>query len=57
VSLPDAVEAILPLALAEQHYIEHTIALCGGNLHLAARTLGISPSEIYGKRENWTQDA
>jgi two-component system repressor protein LuxO len=45
-----------PLALAERRYIENAIAVCGGNLQLAARRLGISPSTIYRKKEGWAQD-
>lgn len=50
---PGSQDAIEPLAVAERHYIEHVIALCGGNLQLAARKLGISPSTIYRKKEAW----
>jgi len=51
--LPVSQDAIEPLAVAERHYIEHVITLCGGNLQLAARKLGISPSTIYRKKEAW----
>jgi DNA-binding NtrC family response regulator len=47
-------ESIEPLAIAERHYIEQAIELCGGNIHWAARQLGISPSTIYRKKEAWT---
>ena len=47
---PDSIET---LAVAEQKYIENAIALCAGNLQLAARRLGISPSTIYRKKEAW----
>ncbi len=53
IGLPASVDAIDTLARAEQRYIEHAIALCEGNLQLAARRLGISPSTIYRKRESW----
>ena len=33
------------------------IALCGGNLQLAARRLGIGTSTIYRKREAWAREA
>ncbi len=53
--LPDQQDAIEPLALAEQRYIENALALCNGNMQLAARKLGISPSTIYRKRDGWQQ--
>jgi two-component system repressor protein LuxO len=53
--LPARAEAIEPLARMEQRYIEHAIALCQGNLQMAARQLGISPSTIYRKREGWAR--
>jgi two-component system repressor protein LuxO len=53
--LPDRPDAIEPLARMEQRYIEHAIALCQGNLQMAARQLGISPSTIYRKREGWSR--
>jgi len=37
----------------ERRYIEHAIALHDGNIQLAARKLGISPSTIYRKKEGW----
>jgi two-component system, repressor protein LuxO len=52
-TLPGGQGAIEPLAVAERQYIERAIALCGGNLQLAARKLGISPSTIYRKKEGW----
>ncbi|MGI4955742.1 MAG: helix-turn-helix domain-containing protein [Janthinobacterium lividum] len=55
--LPDGADMIEPLALAEQRYIENAIALCDGNLQLAARKLGISPSTIYRKKEIWEKAA
>jgi len=56
-ALPAAADAIEPLAVAERAYIENAIALCGGNLQLAARRLGISPSTIYRKKEGWGGEA
>lgn len=44
---------ILPLAEMERLYIESAIGRCQGNIQLAARRLGISPSTIYRKREGW----
>lgn len=52
-TMPAGQETIEPLAAAERRYIERAIALCGGNLQLAARKLGISPSTIYRKKELW----
>lgn len=52
--LPPSTVAIEPLAVAERRYIEHAIALCGGNLQMASRKFGISPSTIYRKKEGWT---
>ena len=45
--LPTTVDAIEPLTVAERRYIEHAIAVCGGNLQLASRKLKISASTIY----------
>jgi DNA-binding NtrC family response regulator len=44
---------IMPLAAIERAYVERAIALCDGNIQLAARRLGISASTIYRKREGW----
>jgi two-component system repressor protein LuxO len=52
-AMPASPDAIETLAVAERRYIEHAIALCGDNLQLAARKLGISPSTIYRKKEIW----
>ena len=51
---PASADSIEPLAVAERRYIEHAIALCGDNVQLAARKLGISPSTIYRKKESWS---
>ena len=51
--LPATLGDIETLAIAEQRYIENAIAVCGGNLQLASRKLGISPSTIYRKKESW----
>lgn len=53
VAMPASADKIETLAVAERRHIEHAIALCGGNLQLAARKLGISPSTIYRKKEAW----
>ncbi|HEX4505604.1 MAG TPA: sigma-54 dependent transcriptional regulator [Alphaproteobacteria bacterium] len=52
--LPETSEAIVPLAEMERLYIERAIGLHDGNIQLAARRLGISPSTIYRKKEGWT---
>jgi two-component system repressor protein LuxO len=44
---------IMPLADMERAYVERAIALCNGNIQLAARRLGISASTIYRKKEGW----
>jgi two-component system repressor protein LuxO len=44
---------IMPLADMERAYVERAIALCDGNIQLAARRLGISASTIYRKKEGW----
>jgi two-component system repressor protein LuxO len=54
--VPQAVEQIEPLALSEKRAIERAIAICGGNIQLAARRLAISPSTIYRKKESWVKD-
>ncbi len=51
--LPTSVDAIEPLTVAERRYVEHAIAICGGNLQLASRKLKISASTIYRKKEGW----
>jgi two-component system repressor protein LuxO len=54
-SAPAAPESseIMPLAAMERAYVERAIALCDGNIQLAARRLGISASTIYRKKESW----
>jgi two-component system repressor protein LuxO len=54
-SAPAAAESseIMPLAAMERAYVERAIALCDGNIQLAARRLGISASTIYRKKEAW----
>ncbi|PTW61339.1 DNA-binding NtrC family response regulator [Breoghania corrubedonensis] len=41
------------LAEMERRFIEATIEACNGSLPRAARTLGVSPSTLYRKRESW----
>jgi two-component system, repressor protein LuxO len=50
---PTYAAGIVPLADMERRYIEHAIDLYDGNIQLAARKLGISPSTIYRKKEGW----
>ena len=52
-NLPQAVGAIVPLADMERAYIERAIALCDGNIQVAARKLAVSASTIYRKKETW----
>ena len=56
-ALPESPQDIEPLSNIERRYVEHAIALCGGNLQLAARRLGIGTSTIYRKREAWAREA
>ena len=49
-------EDIEPLAVVERRHVENAIALCGGNLQLAARRLGIGISTIYRKRDSWARE-
>ena len=37
----------------ERDVIEGTVAACGGSVPKAAKILGVSPSTLYRKRENW----
>jgi two-component system, repressor protein LuxO len=37
----------------ERDVIEETVLACGGSLPKAAKILGVSPSTLYRKRENW----
>jgi DNA-binding NtrC family response regulator len=37
----------------ERDVIEGTVAACGGSVPRAAKILGVSPSTLYRKRENW----
>lgn len=42
-----------PLWVTEKKAIETAIALCNGNISLAAKQLGVAPSTIYRKRDSW----
>ncbi len=44
---------IRPFWLEEKEIIERAIAICNGNIVVAAVRLGISPSTIYRKRLGW----
>ena len=46
-------DEIRPLWMEEQDIIERAIAICDGNIIMAAARLGISPSTIYRKRQAW----
>ncbi len=51
--VPANEDEIRPLWLVEKEAIEDAVAVCGGNIVLAAARLGINPSTIYRKREKW----
>ncbi len=55
--LPVASSGIMKLADMERQYTERAIELCGGNIQLAARRLGISSSTIYRKKQGWDEEA
>ncbi len=42
-----------PLWVTEKKAIETAVALCDGNISLAAKQLGVAPSTIYRKRDSW----
>ncbi len=46
-----------PLWVTEKKAIETAIALCDGNISLAAKQLGVAPSTIYRKKESWADKA
>ncbi len=54
--LPQKKEGIQPLADLERRIIEHAIDLCGGNIPAAAAALGVSPSTIYRKKQQWESE-
>ena len=53
---PSGIESLSGLTLdaVERLVIEHAIDANGGSLPAAARSLGISPSTLYRKRERWS---
>ena len=48
-------QEILPLWQVEKEAIERAIAYCNDNIPNAAALLGVSPSTIYRKMQNWNQ--
>ncbi|MFC3093388.1 sigma-54-dependent Fis family transcriptional regulator [Alteromonas sediminis] len=46
---------ILPLAVIERQAIERAIAACEENVVQAASALGVSPSTLYRKIQNWQE--
>ncbi len=50
-------EGIRPLWLVEKEAIEEAVETCAGNVVLAAAHLGINPSTIYRKRQQWQKAA
>jgi len=46
-----------PLWMTEKKAIETAIALCDGNISLAAKQLGVAPSTIYRKKDSWAEKA
>lgn len=50
---PQVEVRVEPLWMTERRAIEHAIALCRDNVSEAAKQLGIAPSTIYRKREQW----
>jgi len=44
---------IVPLWLVEKNTIQSAIAVCDGNIPLAAAYLGVSASTIYRKMKAW----
>ncbi len=48
---------IKPLAEVEREAIETAINTCSGNIPQAAAMLGVSPSTIYRKKQNWDASA
>ena len=47
---------IVPLWRVEREVIERAIDACDGNIPKAASRLGISPSTIYRKKQNWEEE-
>ncbi|MCU7834319.1 MAG: sigma-54 dependent transcriptional regulator [gamma proteobacterium symbiont of Taylorina sp.] len=44
---------IIPLSEVERNAVNNAIAVCGGNIPLAAKKLGVSPSTVYRKKQSW----
>jgi DNA-binding NtrC family response regulator len=49
-------DGIKPLWHTERGAIEQALNFCAGNIHRAAALLEVSPSTIYRKRLNWSED-
>jgi two-component system repressor protein LuxO len=47
---------VKPLWLVEKQTIEEAIALCNGNIPLAAALLEINPSTIYRRKAEWEKE-
>ena len=50
---PFTVDLENSMARLERDIIEAVISACGGSIPKASKTLGLSPSTIYRKRESW----
>lgn len=50
-------DTLLPLSEVEKNYIEQAIQLCDSNVVKAASILGVSPSTLYRKIQNWEAQA
>ncbi len=50
-----SLDSIRPLWLVEKEEIERAVAICQGNVVMAAACLGINPSTIYRKRQHWAK--
>jgi two-component system repressor protein LuxO len=48
---------IVPLNEVEKFYIERAIELCDGNISQSAKYLGINPSTIYRKLQQWREQS
>ena len=52
-STPTNTQDIVPLAVVERQAIENAIAVCEDNIVQAASALGVSPSTLYRKIQQW----
>jgi len=53
---PQLSSTIEPLAVSERRLIEHAIALEGGKVRRAAVKLGVNPSTLYRKLNEWAEE-